>query len=143
MKVNAFASPSETQVVDLVCRMLPLQFGHSCLTAVEVRSHGTARTDIVVLLGAEVIGIEVKVAAWKRGLAQAAFNRFCVDRSYIALWTAGEIKETIIAEASRLGVGVIAVSEATIRVVLDAPLASPTPCIRRRMSERVLSGSAY
>ncbi len=118
--------------------MLSEEFGTDCLTAAEVKSHGMARLDIVVLSQSEIIGIEVKRRDWKRALAQAALNRFCVDRSYVALWTTTYIKEAVVTEAKRLSVGVIAVTNDTMQVVLQAPLSFPRPAIRQRILDHMV-----
>jgi hypothetical protein len=99
---------------------------------VEVRSHGRSRTDVVFLAGDEVIGVEVKMTDWRRAIFQALLNRYCVDRSYIALWT-DRVTTNVLSEAIEWGVGVLAVSATSIEIVQAAPVNQPEPTIRNRI----------
>jgi len=99
---------------------------------VEVRSHGRSRTDVVFLAGDEVIGVEVKMTDWRRAIFQALLNRYCVDRSYIALWT-GRVTTNVLSEAIQWGVGVLAVSATSIEIVRAAPPNQPEPALRNRI----------
>jgi hypothetical protein len=109
--------------------------------ALEIKSHGRARTDVLVLQDKEVLGVEVKVSDWKRALAQAVLNRYCFDRSYIALWSTA-ISDTVIAEAENHGVGVIAVAEDSVRIVSEAPRSYPLSSIREKIVTQAFGGGA-
>lgn len=102
---------------------------NAALLACEIRSHGRARTDILMLWGGELSGVEVKLSDWRRALAQAVLNRYCVDRSYIAMW-GSVISENVVREAHRHGVGVISVTDDEIVIVSDAPRTDPLSSLR-------------
>ncbi len=107
--------------------------------ACEVRSHGRARTDLLFLDGAELVGVEVKRADWRRAVAQAVLNRYCFDRSYIALWST-VISDAVIAEARHRGIGVLSVSRQAVHVVEEAAKARPAPALRERVLAQAFDG---
>ena len=85
--IECSATPfTEAEIVSKVVRLVPLYFGIGSVVATEVRSHGTARTDIAVICESELIAIEVKRLDWRRVVGQAFLNRLCADRSYVAVW---------------------------------------------------------
>lgn len=105
----------------------------------EVRSHGRARTDVVLLVGGEVVGIEVKKNDWRRAIAQAVLNRYCVDRSYIALWS-DRIADPVVTEASAWGIGVISITREGVEIISRAPRAQPERELRETVLEQLRSG---
>jgi len=118
----------------MVGHMLPNiadRFGATHL-GLEVRSHGRSRTDVVFVAGDEVIGVEVKMTDWRRAIFQALLNRYCVDRSYIALWT-GRVTTGVLTEAHEWGVGVLAISATSIEIVQPAPANQPEAVLRDRI----------
>ena len=98
----------------------------------EVKSHGRARTDLTLWDGECLVGIEAKLRDWNRVISQAVLNRQCYDRSYLAMWSSS-ISEAIISEASRFGIGVIALSSLEMEVVVDAKQQDPIPELRQRL----------
>lgn len=102
----------------------------------EVRSHGRARTDLVANVGDDLIGIEVKLSDWQGAIRQAALNRFCFDRSYVALWTTS-ITETVSESAQKHGVGIIAVNHEDVTIAYPAPRANPVQTIRTRLLKQL------
>lgn len=102
----------------------------------EVRSHGRARTDLMFWDGETLVGIEAKIRDWSRVIGQAVLNQQCYDRSFLAMWSAA-ISETVLAEASRFGVGVLAVGDLGMEVVLDAKHQPPIPELRKRLIDSV------
>lgn len=108
---------------------------------VEVRSHGRASTDICVLQGGELIGIEAKLSDWKRAVAQAYLNRHCVDRSYIAVWS-DVVSLALCNAAEQYQIGVLGVDLLSLDLVLAAPLSSPSVRLRCHMVDRIASGKA-
>jgi hypothetical protein len=129
---QACSSPSSER--DMVGHMLPNIADRFAAThlGVEVRSHGRSRTDVVFVAGDEVIGVEVKMTDWRRAIFQALLNRYCVDRSYIALWT-GRVTTSVLTEALEWGVGVLAISATAIEIVQPAPANQPEPVLRDRI----------
>jgi hypothetical protein len=128
----------EEMVAALVAHLTDL--GEVTAMAAEVRLHGRSRADVCAVLGNELIAVEVKRTDWRRALGQAALNRLCVDRSYIALW-AGHVPQTAVDEASRHGIGVIRISEAALEVVTPAARASPDPIVRDRLLQALEGGT--
>lgn len=102
----------------------------------EVPSHGRSRADIAALIDEDLVLIEAKRTAWQRALAQAAMNRLCCDRSYIALWS-GRATRAVLAEAERLGVGVMTVHDNALDVALEAAPRTPSAGVRSAIIERI------
>jgi hypothetical protein len=98
----------------------------------EARSHGRARTDILLWNGLELTAVEAKTSDWQTAIAQAALNRYFADRSYIALWHT-VVHSAVIEEAGRHGVGVLSVHDANLRVGGVAPRAFPSDALRLRV----------
>lgn len=102
----------------------------------EVPSHGRSRADVAAVVGDDLVLIEAKRTAWQRAIAQAAMNRLCCDRSFIALWS-GRATPAVLAEAARLGVGVLTVHEEALEVALEAQPRKPSSGVRRAIIERI------
>jgi hypothetical protein len=124
---------SEATLVGMILQHL-LAGDH--LPAAEVRSHGRASTDVCYLNAGELIGIEAKLADWRRAVGQAFLNRQCVDRSYVALWHEG-VRDAVLEEAMRYGVGVIGVREDSLLWMAEAPVSAPDPIVRSSMLESI------
>lgn len=84
------------------------------------------------MLNADIVAIEVKRTDWRRAVLQAMLNRYCADRSFIALW-ASQLTDDVIEEARHSGVGVLSISVAALRMLSTAPLSAPDPEIRMRL----------
>jgi hypothetical protein len=110
--------------------------GESGVIVEELKSHGRARTDLTLWDGECLIGIEAKLRDWKRVISQAVLNRLCYDRSYLAMWSS-VISEAVIEEASRFGIGVIALDADGIEVLLDAQRQDPIPELRQRLIQSI------
>ncbi len=133
-KVRASSDlPTEAEVIGHILAGLDV-LGRVEGYALEVPSHGRARTDVVVFRKRDVIGIEAKVLDWKAALRQAALNRYCVHASYIALWHSA-IKEDVVNAASAHGVGILSVTPTRVSVVTRAPKTIP----HRTLLDRVRS----
>lgn len=102
----------------------------------EVPSHGRSRADVAALVEGDLVLIEAKRTAWQRAISQAAMNRLCCDRSFIALWS-GRATPAVLAEASRLGVGVLTVHHGGLDVALQAERREPNAAVRRAIIERI------
>jgi hypothetical protein len=122
---------TEREIVDSLLARVQ-QLGENIIWAREARSHGRARTDVLLMRDAEVITIEVKRSDWKRAVLQAVLNRYCADRSFIALW-ASHVTDEVLEEAGRRGLGVLAVGPESLQVLGEAPIAQPDPAIRNRL----------
>ena len=107
---------------------------------VEVRSHGTSRIDLCLWTSKEVVAVEAKRMDWKRAVAQASLNKYCADRSYVALWTSA-VTPAVLAEANRLHLGVLSIGPAQTRVLLRAPKVQPSPALRSRIAATLKGGN--
>lgn len=125
---------SEAELVD-VLRAHLVAMG-SLSIAQEVRSHGRARTDLILWDGESLVGIEAKLRDWIGGVGQAALNRLCYDRSYLAMWDTA-ISDALIEEAERFGLGVLVVDHLGVSVLLGARQQTPIPKLRERVIELV------
>ncbi len=126
-------SEAESELVRTIASHVRREFGRTAALAFEVPSHGRARTDVVVAIGGELLGIEAKIGRWRRAVGQAILNRYCVERSYVAMWRLA-IRPHLLEEAEFYGLGVIAVDSRRIEVVLAADLSVPDPAVRRRIA---------
>jgi hypothetical protein len=88
--------------------------------------------DLLVFDGVDLVGIEAKLSDWRRALAQAVLNRYCVDRSYVALW-ASKVSPEVVEAAMSFGVGVLSVNDERVDVSHEAPRSSPTGALRQRL----------
>jgi hypothetical protein len=104
----------------------------NCIVRAEVPSHGRARTDLILWDGECLIGIEAKLKDWGKAIGQAVLNKQCVDQSYLAMWSSA-ISDAVLSEAARFGVGVMALSELGMRIVLQADHERPIPELRDRL----------
>lgn len=132
---------TEQEMVGLLvshCRNL---FESSCPVATEVRSHGRARADVVLVVHGELVAIEVKRTGWRRGLVQALLNQSCVDRSYLAVWNQ-RVSPTLLDHAYKLEVGVLAITSDSLEIVVEAPVSAPSPSVRARIMRAVLAASS-
>lgn len=133
--------PRPASESDLIATLLA-HFAGSGVVAmdVEVQSHGRARVDIAYFDGRDLVGVEAKLADWKRAIAQAVLNRVCFDRSYIALWHT-LVSDAVVAEARRFGLGVLAVTKDTVDVAKPAPRAQPGATLRRAVLAKIREGN--
>lgn len=131
---------SENDLVLGLLTHLEACFGANCPWAREVRSHGTAHTDVLLACGDEVIAIEAKLYQWQRAVGQAVLNRFCADRSYIAV-PAGTVRPLLIETAVRYGIGILAVGAEGVEIVAEAPVAAPSPGRRAALAAHLASGA--
>jgi len=123
--------PTEAALLAVVARSSKVMW-RGCRVGREVKSHGRARTDLMVLWEGELIAIEGKVRHWQRALGQALLNRYCADRSYVALW-GRYAHDEVLREAAAWGVGVIRVEGKEALIALAAPLGVPEGHLRKRM----------
>jgi hypothetical protein len=136
MNDTRYAIPlTELEIVETLLTHLRNDAG-DIVWAREARSHGRSRADVVLLWDAEVVAIEVKRTDWKRAVLQAVLNRYCADRSFIALWVS-RVSDDVLEEASRRGLGVISVAPDSVRVVQEAPIGRPDPRIRSRLLDQL------
>lgn len=135
---------SEAALVDQLARRMRAQWP---LRAVgfEVKSHGRARTDVCVAVRDlhdsspdVVVGIEAKLASWQRALRQAVLNRFSVDLSMIAL-PAYKVTDAVIDACWGQGVGVLAVDQKWLHVVIAATPANPDSALRQKTLDQLTS----
>lgn len=123
-------SPPEVVLVNSIITWMEATFGDVDNYSREVPSHGHARADIVILMGDEVIAIEVKRENWKRAIAQAFLNRYCVDRSYVAIWHV-HVSAQVLRETRKRGLGLLAIADDGVRIVRPAPKSRPKSILRR------------
>lgn len=131
---------TEREMVELLLAALPgvvraTQWG--C----EIRSHGRSRVDLCLYAGDELIAVEVKRSDWKRVIAQATLNRYCADRSFVALWV-GRVSDQLISEARLRGVGVLIFDSSEVMIVEEAPRARPNLALRERMLVSLPEGNS-
>lgn len=135
---------SEAALVDELARRMRVQWP---LRAVgfEVRSHGRARTDVCVAVRDlhdsspnVLVGVEAKLASWQRALRQAVLNRFSVDLSMIAL-PVSKVTDVVMDACWDQGVGVLAVDQKWLHVVVPATLAKPDAALRQKTLEQLTS----
>lgn len=133
---------SEASLVDQLARRMRAQWP---LRAVgfEVKSHGRARTDVCVAVRDlhdsspdVLVGVEAKLSSWQRALRQAILNRFSVDLSMIAL-PAYKVTDTIIDACWEQGVGVLAVDQKWLHVVVPATRATPDAALRLKTLDQL------
>lgn len=122
---------TEREMVELLLADLP-DVVRATKWGCEIRSHGRSRVDLCLYAGDELIAVEVKRSDWKRVIAQATLNRYCADRSYVALW-ANRVSDPLIVEARLRGVGVLILDSTEVIVIERAPRARPNPVLRQRM----------
>ena len=87
--------------------------------------------DLVAKRGDEVVSIELKLADWKRAIAQAYLDLRVSDYCYVAM-PLKALTPTVRAEASRLGIGLLGVEEAAHIVLPPKPSAMIQPLLRAR-----------
>lgn len=104
----------------------------------EVRSHGRAQMDICYSNGANLIAVEAKLRDWRRALAQAYLNRYCVDRTYILLWNTS-LDPAIRHEAIQYDVGVFLMNHDGLTEPVRAPLRAPHAQLRGDLLTRLTS----
>jgi hypothetical protein len=85
-----------------------------------------------------VVGIEAKLASWQRALRQAVLNRFSVDLSMIAL-PAYKVTDAVIDACWGQGVGVLAVDQKWLHVVIAATPANPDSALRQKTLDQLTS----
>lgn len=102
----------------------------------EVRSHGTARTDVVLLVDDQLIAVEAKRSDWKRAVSQAVLNRYYADQSYVALWE-GSISPSVLQTACEFGVGILEVGPTGVSIAAAPSACSPDPELRAKVMQRV------
>lgn len=138
---------SESALVDHLARRMRVQWP---LRAVgfEVKSHGRARTDVCATVRDlhdsspdVLVGVEAKLASWQRALRQAILNRFIVDLSMIAL-PAYRVTDAVIDACWEQGVGVLAVDQKWLHVVIPATLARPDAVLRQKALDQLTSMKA-
>jgi hypothetical protein len=133
---------SEAVLVDQLARRMRAQWPLRAV-GVEVKSHGRARTDVCVAVRDlhdsspdVVVGVEAKLASWQRALRQAVLNRCCVDLSMIAL-PAYKVTDAVIDTCWGEGVGVLAVEQKWLHVVVAATPANPDEALRQKTLDQL------
>lgn len=135
---------SEAVLVEHLARRMRAQWP---LRAVgfEVKSHGRARTDVCAAVRDlhdsspdVLVGVEAKLASWRRALRQAVLNRFSVDLSMIAL-PAYKVTDGVIDACWDQGVGVLAVNQKWLHLVVPAIPASPDAALRQKTLDQLTS----
>lgn len=115
---------------------VPQLWGELATSRVEVRCHDQARMDLLVWTPSTLIGIEAKLSHWNRVLAQAYLHRYCVDQVFVA-FPAERITEARRLEASRFGIGVIAVARDSADIVQEASPLRTGRRIRQMLADSV------
>lgn len=136
---------SEAALVDQLARRMRVQWPLRAL-GFEVKSHGRARTDVCVAVRDlhdssspdVLVGVEAKLASWRRALRQAALNRFSVDLSMIAL-PAYKVTDAVVDACWDQGVGLLAVDQKWLHVVLPAAPADPDAALRQKTLDQLKS----
>lgn len=135
---------SEAVLVDHLARRMRAQWPLRA-AGFEVKSHGRARTDVCVTVRDlhdsspdVLVGIEAKLASWQRALRQAVLNRFSVDLSMIAL-PVYKVTEVVIEACWDQGVGVLAVDQKWLHVVVPATRANPDAALRQKTLDQLTS----
>lgn len=131
-------SQTEFEMIQSIVRDARHRYGRSAVFALELRSHGRAKTDLVVYFSGLVIAIEAKVEKWKRAMVQAVLNKYYADESYVAL-SERHLSERVIDEARRFQLGVIAVNGDRVWVAHPAVSLTPNRVLRTRVVEGLLS----
>lgn len=130
---------SEAELVGIFVSHAKTYFGTATAPArpaVEVRSHGRASIDACLHSDGLLIGFEAKLADWKRAIAQAYLNTYCVDQSYVVMWH-DRMTRALVSEAVAYGVGVLAVHPDRIEVMEAAQSGSPRPELRSALVARI------
>jgi hypothetical protein len=122
----------EADIVELLVFNIPQVFGEHADHAVEVGTHGRAKTDLCVLVGDKLIAIEAKYSNRRRAIGQAYLNRYYADHSYIAV-LGSHITGQLAADARRWRLGILSVSQAGVSVAIPAPAAFPDLNLRARV----------
>ncbi len=130
---------TESDLVNRLAQGLPTLYGADPPHAFEVRSHGSARTDLCILNGSELVAVEAKLSHWRRAIAQASLNRCYADRSFIALHS-GVISAQVLLEAQRWQIGVIAVADDHVVIRANAPRAQPDLQLREQVLASYFGG---
>lgn len=135
---------SEAALVDHLARRMRAQWPLRA-AGFEVKSHGRARTDVCVTVRDVhdsspdvLVGVEAKLASWQRALRQAVLNRFSVDLSMIALPTY-KISDAVIEACWHQGVGVLAVDQKWLHVVIPAIQSYPDAALRQKALDQLTS----
>lgn len=127
---------TETILVEHLMGNIYSIFGPDSLVATEVRTHGRAFGDIVLVLGSgEVVVVEAKLRDWRRVVGQAFLNRCCADRSYLAMWHT-RLEGPVVAEAEDYGIGIVSIGPQTT-ILRQAPPCTPEQGLRSTVHERV------
>lgn len=128
---------SEAVLVDHLARRMRVQWPLRA-AGFEVKSHGRARTDVCVTVRDlhdsspdVLVGVEAKLTSWQRALRQAVLNRFSVDLSMIALPTY-KITDSVIEACWNQGVGVLAVDQKWLHIIVPATRANPDAALRQK-----------
>ena len=108
---------TERHLVDTLVAAVPALWGPEARCAVEVRCHDQATMDLAVNTVDGMIAVEAKLTAWRRVLAQAWLHQYCADYCYIAM-PADAIPDAAVAEARQHGLGVVAVTPTSSRIVV-------------------------
>lgn len=124
-------------MVEILASNVPSEFAAMRL-AREVRSHGRSKADIVLFASDQLISVEVKLSDWKRAIYQAVLNRYCVDRSYIALWKP-HVTSEVLCLARSWGLGVMCIGPSAVQVLEEAPATTPDPELRERLLAHLAS----
>lgn len=135
---------SEAVLVDHLARRMRAQWPLRA-AGFEVRSHGRARTDVCVtvrdLHGSipdVLVGVEAKLASWQRALRQAVLNRFSVELSMVAL-PVYKVTDSIIEACWGEGVGLLALDQKWLHVVVPATPANPDATLRQKTIDQLSS----
>lgn len=135
---------SEAVLVDHLARRMRAQWPLRA-AGFEVKSHGRARTDVCVTVRDlhdsspdVLVGVEAKLASWQRALRQAVLNRFSVDLSMIAL-PAYKVTDAVIKACWDQGVGVLAVDQKWLHIVVPATPANPDAALRQKTLDQLTS----
>jgi hypothetical protein len=120
--------------VELEAHIGPIQ-----LVGLEVRTHGTSRADVLIF-ASDLVAIEAKLTDWNRALGQAVLNTTVVDQSYVAMW-AGYIAPGLLKAADEYGVGVIAVHDDGLEILVKAGAGTPDATARAVVLDRLSRSS--
>jgi hypothetical protein len=107
------------------------------LLAEEVSLHGRFVDLALLVPAAGSVAFEFKVAATKRALEQAAFNRLSFHESYVVLGVVPSKKNLGLAQ--QLGIGVIYVGREGARSLIVGKRSEPGEAINQRVTRRIQS----
>lgn len=125
-------------MIDALVVGIPDVFGKEANHAVEVGTHGRARTDLCIFVNDQLIAIEAKFSNHRRAIGQAFLNRYYADLSYIAVLQE-HLTPRLSSQAQQWRLGVLSISDQGVAVAIPAPIAFPDGSFRARIIDAAFS----